>query len=375
MCIGDIRFAPDRAAFWTIAVLLVGTLFLLVACGSAAEDPTLVPAQQQQSEGAPAQPDQEAPADPAPTSEQQPEAPEPSPPIAEEIVLPPGFAAFRWAEGINQPTALAFSPDGRLFVAERGGRLWTFRDTDANGAADEQTLFAEGFNELLGFAIQDDTNIYLSDRGRISLAEDLDADGVADQIRPLVQDLPNGRHQNNSIALGPDGRLYITLGSTCNDCIEPSELSASILTLNLETSELEIYATGLRNPYDLVFTPLGELWATDNGSDPPCATPDELNRVLPQTHYGWPYCVEESAPFIGEQDFDLDLGLHTSADGIAWFASPIFPPEFSGGFYIALYGRTPAIRPLAGAYSSPSGRWTGASPSAISPLALNIRWM
>ena len=324
----------------------VGTLLallasaLLLACTSASEpdlaaapDEAAVPEAVDESE---AQPAAEAAAqrDPEPAAE-----PEPEPaPIAPEIELPPGCAAFRWAEGLDQPTALAFSPDGRLFVAERGGRLWTFRDRDGNGAADEQTLFVEGLNELLGFAIADDGRVYLSDRGRISLAVDRDGDGAADSVSTLVDGLPTGRHQNNGIALGPDGRLYLTLGSTCNECLERSHLSASILVLDLETGALDVYASGLRNPYDLVFTPDGSLWATDNGSDPPCATSDELNRISAQTHYGWPYCEEEEPPFAQERGPALDLGLHTSANGIVWFQSELFPPSLSGGFYIALFG-------------------------------------
>ena len=289
---------------------------------------------------------------PAEAEAPPPPPPEPPPPVALEILLPPGFAAFRWAEDLIQPTALTFSPDGRLFVTERSGQIWTLRDTDGNGVADQRLLFASGastdspFNELLGIAVADDSLVYVSDRGRISRAEDLDADGVADRVTTIVRGLPVGRHQNNNIALGPDGLLYVPLGSTCNDCREPNLLSASILTLDLETGALSVYASGLRNVYDLAFTPDDVLWATDNGSDPPCATPDELNRIVAGGQYGWPYCTGEgtagaaagAAAGVGAAPPALDLGLHTSADGIVWFESNIFPPSLSGGFYIALFG-------------------------------------
>ena len=290
-------------------------------------------------------PDASSPAaDPAEAEEPAPPPPAPPPPVASEILLPPGFAAFRWAEDLTQPTALTFSPDGRLFVAERGGRIWTFRDTDGNGAADERRLFADGANadrpfaELLGIAVADDAVVYVSDRARISRAQDLDADGVADRVTTIVRGLPVGRHQNNNIVLGPDGLLYVPLGSTCNECQEESPLSASILTLNPQTGALDVYASGLRNTYDLAFTPDGALWATDNGSDPPCATPDELNQIVAGGRYGWPYCVGEGTAAAGAVPPALDLGLHTSADGIVWFESEIFPPSLSGGFYIALFG-------------------------------------
>ena len=101
----------------------------------------------------------------------------------------------------------------------------------------------------------DDSLVYVSDRGRTSRAEDPDADGVADRVTTIVRGLPVGRHQNNNIALGPDGLLYVPLGSTCNDCREPNLLSASILHAGLGDRGASVYASGLRNVYDLEVTP------------------------------------------------------------------------------------------------------------------------
>ena len=255
-----------------------------------------------------------------------------------EIEVPAGFTASRWAEGLDQPIAMAFSPDGRLFVAERGGRVWTLRDTNGDGAADPRVLFVDGLNELRGIAIESDRRIYVSDRGRVSQATDTDGDGRGADLEALVFGLPTGRHQNNGIAVGPDGLLYITLGSTCNDCIEVDPRSASILTLDLDSGELRQYASGLRNPFALTFTPDGDLWATDNGSEPPCATPDELNRIVAERHYGWPYCVSEAAPFGAEREPDLELGLSPDAAGLVWFDSASFPALFRDGLYVALAG-------------------------------------
>src|SRR3972149_10374516 len=79
----------------------------------------------------------------------------------------------------------------------------------------------------------------------------------------------------------------MTNGSTCNDCREADPRSAAILRLNPDGSGLEVFARGLRNPYDLTFTPDGRLWATDNGSDPPCNTIDELNLIVEGGGSGW----------------------------------------------------------------------------------------
>ena len=194
------------------------------------------------------------------------------PVLAVEITLPPGFEALRWADGLDQPTALAFSPDGRLFVTERRGRVWAFRDRDQNGRAEPGTLYTEilaDLADLAGIAVVSNTRVYLSDRGRISLATDLDHDGIADTVASVVDGLPTGLNQNNGIALGRDGSLYITIGATCADCIEPNQLAASIVTVDSQIGALSLYATGFYNPVDLAFAPDGGLWVTEGGRTAP----------------------------------------------------------------------------------------------------------
>ena len=151
-----------------------------------------------------------------------------------------------------------------------------------------------------------------------------DGDGVADFTNPVIRGLPHGLHATNGLAVGPDGRLYIALGSTCNDCLERNASSASVLVFDPETSLLSIYASGLRNPFGLVFDPNGTLWATDQGSQRPSASPDELNVVREGAHYGLPYCATEDAAFPDAGPAVVHLGMETGAVGIAWFESPVF---------------------------------------------------
>lgn len=258
--------------------------------------------------------------------------------LANELTVPAGFVAYRWADELFQPTVLQFSPDGRLFVAERFGQIWTLADIDGDGRAERRVLFAEGLEEpLTGLLVVDDVTVIASDRSRLIELTDGDADGVADSARRLLSDLPFGLHHSNGLALGPDGRLYFTVGSTCNDCEEADPRSATIQALDTATGELETIATGLRNAYDIVFTPDDVLWATDNGSDPPCATPDELNRIEAGRHYGWPYCSVD--PRFGDaMGPELEFDLHASADGFVWEDLELYPPEWRRGFFVALFG-------------------------------------
>jgi glucose/arabinose dehydrogenase len=267
-----------------------------------------------------------------------PPPPPPNQPTAAELQVPQGFAAYRWADNLFQPTVIGFSPDGRLFIAERFGRVWTVADQDADGIAEQRVLFAEGFAEpVTGLLVIDDQTILVSEAAAIVRLIDSNNDGVADTREAVLPDLPFGLHNSNGMALGPDGRLYFGLGSTCNECAETDPRSATVQAFDLASGTLETIATGLRNPYAVTFTPDGQLWATDNGSDPPCATPDELNRIQPGAHYGWPYC-ETDPRFESGNDPVFDFDLHSSADGFVWIAGDPYPPAWSNGFLVALFG-------------------------------------
>ena len=97
-------------------------------------------------------------------------------------------------------------------------------------------LYARGFPAPLGLAHREDT-LYVSSRGSVTALRDSDRDGQPDDVETIVSELPTGIHQNNGLAFGPDGKMYLTLGSTCNACKERSELSATILQFNLDGTD------------------------------------------------------------------------------------------------------------------------------------------
>ena len=80
--------------------------------------------------------------------------------------------------------------------------------------------------------------------------------------------LPFGRHQQDTVAVGPDGRLYLGSGATCNACVEKDRRSAAILSAKQDGSDLRVVARGLRNPFGLAFEPGSDrLYASDNARD------------------------------------------------------------------------------------------------------------
>ena len=261
--------------------------------------------------------------------------------------LPDGFTAYQIGQEFERPTSVTQGPDGAIYVALRHQGIVQLRDNDGDGVYEENVAFLPNVNstgehdEITGVVVSDDNRVYIADRGRITVAEDVDGDGVADDIQLIITDLPAGRHQADGLEFGPDGLLYITNGSTCDECDETDERAATIMTANADGSNLAVYASGLRNPYDITFDSQGRLWATDNGSDgqeaPFCATIDELNLIEPGADYGWPY-APECDPLLSGTPPVASLGLHTGSTGIDAYDSDHFPAEYMGDLFLTLWG-------------------------------------
>jgi glucose/arabinose dehydrogenase len=255
--------------------------------------------------------------------------------------VPEGFSLIGIADDLPAITSIAFGPDGALYAGLRFNGIMRLVDSDGDRRYETRNLFAGGFNELLGLAWLADT-LYVSSIAQVTTLRDADGDAIADTRTIVIDNLPVGRHQNDSLVFGPDDRLYMPLGSTCDACQEANALNASILSFNPDGSDMQILARGLRNAFDLAFNAQGQLFATDNGRDDlgPSQPPEELNHIIPGAHYGWPDCwgrgqgsnCENTQPPIAEFD------ARASADGLVFYYADQFPTEYVGNAFVALFG-------------------------------------
>ena len=259
------------------------------------------------------------------------------------VTLPPGFSFIEYAE-IFRPTAFAFDELGRLFVASFDGTIHVLLDNDGDGRSDLDALYFSGLATPLGLAFRPGTNdLYVSLQGGIFILRDTDGDNAVDSVRSLVENLPYGRHQNNNLVFGPDGYIYVGVGSTCDACEEEDGRSATILRIDPDTGAGFAYATGLRNPFGLAFDPVSNaLFATDNGRDDlgPEAPKEEFNHIVANQDYGFPYCWDEMNAGDCENS-KTAIGFfeaHSSANTIVFYAEESFPPSFRGDAYVTIFG-------------------------------------
>lgn len=297
----------------------------------------------------------------------------------------PGFSILKFAD-IYRPTAFAFDAQGRIYVTSTDGSIYLLSDDNKDGRADSQSTFAAGYYLPLGITVQPSSgDVYVSHQGGITVLSDTNGDGKADTNRALVDNLPTDRHQNDNLKFGRDGWLYMGLGSTCDACSEADPRSASILRFNVETGASEIYASGLRNPYDIAFHPFtGDLFSTDNGRDDLGleAPFEELNHIIQGGKYGFPNCwnaqdqpgCENTLPAVAFFE------PHSSADGLDFYSGNRLPAEYRGNAFVSIFGSWLKPNVQTGIQrvilTQESGKYTGSPewfvrfPKGVMPLPL-----
>jgi len=218
---------------------------------------------------------------------------------------PKGYKISVFARDLGSVRFMAFDPrSGALFATLRTeGRVVGLQDTDDDGKADQMWDVIDGLRNPHGIAIRD-TWLYIAEEhqvGRVRLFAERDYQGI-------ISNLPSGGgHVTRTIGFGPDGKLYVSIGSSCNACFESDERRASIMQYNPDGTGGRVFAKGLRNAVGFVWDAKGNMWATDNGRDQlgDDLPPEEVNYVFEELgepkNYGWPICYGDR---VHDTDFD-----------------------------------------------------------------------
>lgn len=280
-----------------------------------------------------------------------PQAP-PSQPLA-PLVLPAGFQASIFAEGVENARSMVLGPQGTVFVGSQYvGKVHAVVDSNGDQRADRVVLIASGLDQPNGVAMRNGA-LYVATQSRLLRFDDIEKHLDAPPAPVVVKaDLPNPRagHTWKVIGFGPDDMLYMTVGAPCNVCTSPPMVSA-IVRMRPDGSDMQAFAEGIRNSVGFDWHPVTrDLWFTDNGRDGlgDDAPDDELN-VAPKAglHFGFPFCHQGDLPdpqFGAERACSTaeppaqKLGAHVAAVGLAFYTGSMFPASYRNAAIIAQHG-------------------------------------
>lgn len=266
-----------------------------------------------------------------------------------EVLLPPGFTASVLATNIPGPRFMAFDDAGSLLVASpASGSVYRYPAVDGvvSPAARPPATVVSGLDAPSNVAFYGGY-LYVGETSRISRYP-YATDGAVGAREDVVPNLPSGTHNTRTVAFGPDGKMYVAVGSSCNICDETDERRAAILRFNPDGSAYERFAWGLRNPVGLAFQPLTGLpWTTVNerdnqGNEIP---PDLFTIVRAGEDFGWPRCVPPNGTpqrpgtdCAGVTPPTVGIQAHSAPLGTAFYTGAQFPSDYQGDAFVAQHG-------------------------------------
>ena len=305
------------------------------------------------------------------------------------LTLAGGFCALLVGERLGDVRHLVVAPEGDIYAAVEGsgGGVLALRDTDGDGQADLRKRFGPSGATGIGLAGE---YLYLATQDRVLRWRRAPGELVpAGDFETVVRGLPGGGdHYSKSLALGPGGALYVSIGSASNSCqqrnrkrrspgIDPcGELTSRAGIWRFSADRLDQrpgdgvrFATGLRNAVGLAAGPeSGKLFATVHGRDQlgdNWGFTDEQNAELPAEElvqvnegddFGWPYCYYDqqagrlvlapeyggdgkaSGQCTGKKDPLTGFPGHWAPMDLAFYTGSQFPGSYRGGAFIAFHG-------------------------------------
>lgn len=299
-----------------------------------------------------------------------------------------GLAVSSYADGLSHPRWLHVLPNGDVLVAEtnrqpdEGGgitarveglimgiaggdapsadRITLLRDSDGDGEVERRTVLldrADGLVSPFGMALLDG-HLYVANTGALLrfpyVPGATEIDAPAETVATLPDNPPN-RHWTKGLEAGPDGMLYVSVGSNSDHAengLAAEEGRAAIWQVDPGTGAARLFSTGLRNPVGMDVEPAtGALWAVVNERDELGGNvpPDYLTRIADGGFYGWPWSYWGATLDPRLEDVpeklvakavvpDYGLGTHVAPLGLSFAAGSALGDRFAEGAFISLHG-------------------------------------
>jgi len=286
----------------------------------------------------------------------------------ERIKLPAGFKIGLYAV-VPDARHMAIGPStGMVFAGTRKSKVWAITDRNKDRVADEVKIFAPSVQFTLpnGVCFTRDGFLYVVEQNRVLLfpaaeffyeGPDVVAVPIVEQGKLIPVDEESYNHTARVCDIGPDNKLYISLGQPFNvPAPEKADLYnewgiGGIVRMDRDGKNREVYARGIRNSVGQDFNPAnGELWFNDNqvdgmGDDIP---PGELNRATgPGQHFGFPWYgggkvrtdeYKTSDPPADAVFPEIEQIAHAADLGMVFYTGRMFPQKYRGGIFSAQHG-------------------------------------
>ena len=304
--------------------------------------------------------------------------------LIQRITVPDGFEVSVAARGLGNIRMLQVRPGGAIYATRRKeGDVIRLVDQNEDGVFEDFSVVASQPGTH-GLAFDGETAFIATVRDVFTAP--VRPDGSFGELTRIIDDLPDGgQHPNRTLALGPDGKLYISVGSTCNACDETNPENATLLRAEPDGSGRAIFASGLRNTIGFGWHPeTGVLYGADHGIDwlGDEAQPEEFNRIEQGSQYGWPYVYGHSEVnpkgrppegFTPESwaaasdEPRLGYTAHAAPMQMIFYTGKAFPEAYQGDAFIVMRGSWNRIPPSG--YELTRVRFEEGQPVAWEPFA------
>lgn len=272
-----------------------------------------------------------------------------------KLWAPAGFSVKAFAR-VDRVRFMTTGPDGAVYASRPlAGEIVRLVDANGDGVAEEQSVVVRGLERPHGLAFHDGW-LYIANTGAVVRVRLDPKAGMTAVGKPVTLATYSGSegHWTRTVIFGPDGGMYVSIGSSCNLCEEKTPDRAAVMRYDADGKNGRVFSSGLRNAVGMAVHPVtGEIWVTQHERDN--LEPDhqdlpfeEINILRDGGHFGWPYCHGDRIPNPEYHDQArcnttlppaLTMQAHSAPLGITFLdKATAFPAEYRSDALVAFHG-------------------------------------